>query len=400
MRAFLCCFLAALFISTLFTVKSAQAQTEIEMDLAAAVEFGEGITFTARLKAPLSIVRASIFVHDSIQGVTYSEPVFFDANGVSQFRFDVRKNALRPFTALLWRYELTLADGSLVRSVTGAVRYDDTRFPWQTLEADSLKIHWYNAGEDFGLAALNAAQAGLQTIGAFFVPDLSQPIEIYLYASESDLRGALAGVEAWAAGHADSAAGVITVTIEADAEYKIVMEQRIPHELMHVLLARQIGAGYRNLPAWLREGMAGLAEGYPNPEYERALADAAQRDALIPLRDLCASFSPRLDSAFLAYAQSRSFVNYLRGQFGADGLLTLARAYANGVDCERGPERAFGVTLVKLERDWQAQVLERNSLEAALEVFLPYLLLLCLVVLFPTIGILNALRKKGGAYAR
>ncbi len=400
MRAFLRCFLAALFISTLFTVKAAQAQTEIEMDLAAAVEFGEGITFTARLKAPLSIVRASIFVHDSIQGVTYSDPVFFDANGVSQFRFDVRKNALRPFTTLLWRYELTLADGSLVRSVTGVVRYDDTRFPWQTLEADSLKIYWYNAGEDFGLAALNAAQAGLQTIGAFFVPDLSQPIEIYLYASESDLRGALAGVEAWAAGHADSAAGVITVTVEAGAGRNIVLEQRIPHELMHVLLARQIGAGYRNLPAWLREGMAGLAEGYPNPEYERALADAAQRDALIPLKDLCASFSPRLDSAFLAYAQSRSFVNYLRGQFGADGLLTLARAYANGVDCERGPERAFGVTLVKLERDWQAQVLGRNSLEAVLEVFLPYLLLLCLVVLFPTIGILNALRKKGGAYAR
>lgn len=400
MRALLHCLLTVLFVSTLFTAKAAQAQTEIEMDLAAAVEFGEGITFTARLKAPLSIVRASIFVHDSIQGVTYSAPVFFDSSGVSQFRFEVRKNALRPFTTLLWRYELTLADGSLIRSVTGAVRYDDTRFPWQTLEADSLKIHWYNAGDDFGLAALNAAQAGLQTIGGFFVPDLSQPIEIYLYASESDLRGALAGVEAWAAGHADSAAGVITVTVEADAEYKIVMEQRIPHELMHVLLARQIGAGYRNLPAWLREGMAGLAEGYPNPEYERALADAAQRGTLIPLRDLCASFSPRLDSAFLAYAQSRSFVNYLRRQFGADGLLTLARAYANGVDCQGGPERAFGVTLVKLERDWQAQVLGRSDLEAVLKVFLPYLLLLCLVVFFPTIGILNALRKKGDAYAK
>jgi hypothetical protein len=178
------------------------------------------------------------------------------------------------------------------------------------------------------------------------------------------------------------------------------MEQRSPHELMHVLLARQIGAGYRNLPAWLREGLAGLAEVYPNPEYDRALAEAAERDGLIPLRDLCVSFSPQIDVAFLAYAQSRSFVNYLRGQFGADGVLNLARAYANGVDCERGTERAFGITLVKLERDWQAQVLGRGRVESALEALLPYLLLLCLVILFPTIGILNALRKKGDADAK
>ncbi|MEW6285244.1 MAG: peptidase MA family metallohydrolase [Chloroflexota bacterium] len=392
--------LAFLLVLSWWGVKPAQAQAGVDMELAASVQFGEGITFIARLKAPLPIQGASLFIHDTLQGITYSQPVTFDANGVSEFRFDVRQSALRPFTTLLWRYDLTLADGSVIQSPTGSVRYDDTRFAWQTLESGTLRIHWYNAGDSFGLAALNAAQAGLQKIGGFFAPDLSQPIDIYLYASESDLRGALPGAEAWAVGHADSGAGVITVTMEAGADQNVQLEQRIPHELMHVLLARQIGAGYRSLPAWLREGMAALAEVYPNPDYDRVLLDAAARDALIPMRDLCASFSPQLDSAFLAYAQSRSFVTYLHGQFGADGLLTLARAYAGGVTCERGPERAFGVTFVKLERDWRVNALGQESLVSTLETFLPYLVLLCVVVLFPLLGILSTLRKKGTAHGR
>lgn len=400
MRAAHRLFLAIVIVALLSDVKPVIAQTGVDMELAASVQFGEGVTFTGRLKSPLLMQKASIFIHDSTQGITHSQPVTFDANGVLEYRFDTRQNALRPFTTLLWRYELTLADGSVVQSATGSVRYDDNRFDWQTLEAESLRVHWYNADDSFGLAALNAAQAGLQNIRGFIPPDLAQPIDIFLYASESDLRGAFPGAEAWAAGHADSTAGVVTVTIEAGVDQGILMEQRIPHELMHVMLSRHIGTGYQNIPAWLREGMSVLAEVYPNPEYDRVLADAAAREALIPMRDLCASFSPQVDSAFLSYAQSRSFVAYLRGQYGADGLLTLARAYAGGVDCERGPERAFGVSLAKLERDWRVNALGQSSFASTLGTFAPYLVLLCLVVLFPLLGVIGSSKRKGNAHGR
>jgi hypothetical protein len=140
--------------------------------------------------------------------------------------------------------------------------------------------------------------------------------------------------------------------------------------------------------------MSMLAEVYPNPDYDRILKDAATRDELIPVKDLCASFSPQIDSAFLAYAESRSFTNYLRGQYGADGLMTLATTYANGVDCERGPGRAFGVSLANLERDWRVTVLGQSNVASTVETFAPYLVLLCLVVLFPLIGLLGSPKKK------
>jgi len=230
--------------------------------------------------------------------------------------------------------------------------------------------------------------------------DLAQPVDIFIYASETDLRGTLYANDGWVAGHADSPAGIITVTIEPGANQSILMEQRIPHELMHVMFYRQITTGYENAPAWLREGISTLAEVYPNPDYDTFLKDAATRNTLIPIVDLCASFSPYSDSAFLAYAESRSFTNYLRGQYGSDGLLNLARTYANGVDCGSGTERAFGVSLAKLERDWQGTILDQNPMVVGIKTLAPYLALLCLIVLIPLVGVLSSARRKGNPNGR
>jgi len=379
----------------LLNVKQVKAQSGIDMELSATYQFGEYITFIARLTSPVPIQKASIYIHDSTQIITHVDSVTFDEQGVSEYRFDTRLNTLRPFTTVLWRYEVTLSDGSTAQSVTGSIRYDDDRFAWQSLEAGALHIHWYNGDQQFGVAALNAGQAGLNSIGGLFAPNLSQPVDVFIYANENDLRGTLYGAENWVAGHADSAAGVVMVKVEPGSNQNIIMEQRIPHELMHVMLYRQVGMGYKSIPAWLREGMSMLVEVYPNTDYDNVLADAATRDVLIPIKDLCASFSPRIDSAFLAYSESRSFTNYLYKQYGANGLLNLAAAYANGVDCERGPERAFGVTLANLERNWHINVLGQSSVPSSLIRFIPYVVLLCLVVFFPLIGALGSTKKKG-----
>lgn len=387
-------------VSALLNLNQAQAQSGIEMDLSTSYKFGEQITFIGQIKSPVQIQSASILIFNSLQSVAYTYPVFFDQNGRSEFRLDIGLNAMRPFTTFVWNYEITLADGGKAQSQKSSFRYDDDRFQWRTLESAGVRIHWYNGDDQFGIAALNAAQAGLQSIRGFFAPDLTQPVDVFIYANESDLRGILYFTEDWVVGHSDSPTGIVMVLVEPGPEQGIILEQRIPHELMHVLFYRQVGAGYDKVPAWLREGISTLAEVYPNPDYDNVLKDAAARDVLIPMQNLCASFSPKLDLAFLAYAQSQSFTNYLRGQYGAEGLLALAQIYAGGVDCERGPERAFGVSLAKLETDWHASITGQSPLTATLEKLVPYLVLLCLVLVFPLIGVLGSMRKKGNTNGR
>ena len=384
-----------------------QGQSGVELEnVSASVKFGEGITFLATIKASIQIQNVSIVIFDEAQGLTHVQPLVIREDGATEFHFDTRQNILRPFTTVRWSYQFTLADGNTFQSETFFIRYDDDRFTWQTLEAGSIRVNWYNGDQNFGEAALNTAQSGLQSISGLLPLDLARPVEIFIYANAGDLRGTLySESDEWVAGHANSAVGVVMVVIEPGPNQSLVMEQRIPHELMHVMLYRSIGAGYKDLPAWLREGTATLAEVNPNPDYDRVLANAGANNTLIPIRELCASFPRNSDTAFLAYAESRSFIHYLQSTYGSAKLLSLVSIYADGVDCERGTENAYGVSLSKLEMDWRASALGQNAILPALRNLSPYLVLLCLILLIPFIGIMTVMRKKGSrnepeSYAR
>ena len=145
--------------------------------------------------------------------------------------------------------------------------------------------------------------------------------------------------------------------------------------------------------------MATLAETYPDADYDRVLNEAAAAKRLLSLKDLCVSFPADAGQAFLAYAESQSFTNYLYRTYGSGstGLLSLVTSYASGVDCERGPERAFGMPLSTLEMNWRSSVLGQNTFLPAIQSLSPYLVLLCLILIIPFIGIVITLRKKEDA---
>jgi hypothetical protein len=259
-----------------------------------------------------------------------------------------------------------------------------------------IRVHWYGGGEVFGQALLDTAHAGLKSVSRLIPSRLDQPVEFYVYASPSDLRGTLVpGSQDWIAGHADPSLGIVMVAIEPSSAQETTMQQRIPHELMHVLLYRSLGDGYAHLPAWLREGTAGLAEMISNTAYDSAISSAVLRSDWIPMSTLCGSFPDDTDRAFLAYAESRSFAGYIYETYGSSGLFKLASVYANGAGCEDGPEIVFGIPLANLEQDWQASVTGQKTLPPALQNITPYLVLLCLMLLVPILGIAGTMRKKG-----
>jgi len=379
--------------SALLKPKQVQGQGGIVLEnVGASIRFGEQITFLATIKASIPIQSASIIILDEGHGITHVGQIVINADGRAEFIFDAKQNSLRPFTFVRWRYEFVLVDESIFQSESYFIRYDDNRFAWQKIESGSLRVFWFQGDTTFAQNAMNSALAGLRAINEFFSVDLTQPIDIFIYPTQNDLL--FLGGKTWTAGHANPAMGVALVAVEPGADQSIHMEQRIPHELMHVLLYRYIGAGYKNVPAWLREGLATLVEVNPSVEYDRVLLDASTRNALIPLLDLCASFPPGPDSAFLAYAEARSFTTYLRDKFGSSKLIELARSYADGVTCERGVELAYGTSFAQLELRWRESVLGENAWGVALQNMIPYLIMLCMVLVIPLFIGFNAMRKK------
>ena len=381
--------------ASVLSLPKEQAGIELE-NVDAVVTFGEQILFLATIKPSISIQSIAISIFDESQGVRRTEPLSVNPDGNTEFRLDTRQMTLRPFSMIKWNYQFTLGDGSTTNSEVYSVRYADDRFSWQTLESGTLRVNWYRGDAEFGQLAMDTLQSGLASVSRLVAVDLAQPTEFYIYANSEDLRATLGDSPSqWIAGHADPTLGVVMVVIEPGPEQNILMEQRIPHELMHVMLYRAVGEGYHNIPAWLTEGTATLVELYPNADYDRVLADAAQNNGLISLSNLCGGFPVDSGQAFLAYAESRSFTNYLHEIYGSTGLLKLATSYADGVECGRGPELAFGVSLSNLENRWRAAKLGQTPILPALQNLAPYLVLLLIVIGIPFISIMTTMRRKG-----
>ncbi len=358
----------------------------------AVYRFGEQVDFLAAILSPSPLQSASITVFDQRLNVLRSEPLTVNADGASQFILDARQTNIRAFTLVYWRYDLVLGDGAAFQSDFFSFRYDDNRFDWQELEEGGLRLRWTQGDEAFAKHTLDAARAGLDAIGQYFPVDLVQPVDIFIYASQADMQ--FPGYDSWVVGVAEPSSNVALAVIEPGNEQAELMGWRIPHELMHVMMYRYLGDGYDNVPAWLREGFATLVEANPSPEYDNALSDAAAREALMPLVDLCASFPVQADSAFVAYAQARSFVAFLRDTFGVTKLVDLATAYADGLTCDSGVELVYGLTLTQLEADWRQSALGQEVLNTALQATFPYLVLLCVMLVIPLALGLNAMRQK------
>lgn len=366
-----------------------------------AYNFGQQITFSARLISTSGspITQATISFRDVNEQNTRVAPLTINPDNTTSFQYDASQNVLPPFAAIVFSYQATFANGAAAASVPFYFRYEDNRFTWKSATDGTVSAHWYIGGDAFGHAALDAARVSLQNIRQLMnvSPD-SPPLDVYVYANAADLQSALTlGGKQWIAGHADPALGVVMVSVTPGDSQTIELQRQIPHELAHVMLYRNIGdAGYNRLPAWLNEGIASTAELYPNPDYARALTQASRNNTLIPFADLCGSFPADSGGAFLAYAQSESFVRYLRSTYGDTGLNALTRSYADGLDCDLGAMRALGTPLGQLDTRWRESALGQNVNGVALSNMLPYIILLALVLIVPVWGALAVIieRKK------
>lgn len=359
--------------------------------------FGDTIQFRADVVSTSPIKAAIIFFQADGDTRTNLGLAEVETHGFRRFDLtyvhSIEDYSFRPFSVVRFHWELTFQTGETYTSPVEFFVYTDNRFDWQVLKEKNLSAHWYDGDLQFAQEILDIAQDGLQKIQNLLPVPEAGAIQIYTYADSASLQSALnTGGESWVAGHADPDLGVILIALPKSPEQLLLARQRIPHELMHVLLYRDVGSGYFNLPVWLREGLSSGAELYPNPDYQILLDESVAQGRLLPMRSLCDAFPREASSALLSYAEAQSFTNYLHDRFGASGLEALITAYANGMDCESGAERALGKNLSQLERDWQREALSQNVALKAFQNLLPWGVLLLAVLAVPLILALLNLR--------
>lgn len=374
--------------------KPVSAQAE-QLESSASYDFGDQITFTGSFKSDQPIVKAQVFFQANGTSETRSGPAVVNPGNEVVSSFDLSQDPVRAFSILEYWFELTLKDGEEYKSPHESVFYGDNRFTWQTRQAGSFRVHWYEGDSSFAQAILDVAAQGYKNIQDLLPYTLKDPVDIYTYASAAEMRQALQSMgSSWVGAHTDPDLNVMVLSLPNGPEQRLEMERQIPHELMHIMLYQSIGSGYVNLPAWLNEGLASLAELYPNPDYLSLLQSAYKKDSLLSISSLCQEFPRDASGAFLAYAQASSFTRFLHQQYGSSGLESLIRQYADGLDCSRGAQVALGSSLTQLERQWRQDIFGENLVLTALTNFLPWLVLLGIILFVPALLVFASLRRK------
>lgn len=345
------------------------------------IDFGNTITFDIQIHTASNVEESTLFIQPGGQE-THLQPFSMDSTGNNQVVYDVKVNPLRPFSATNYWVQIKLENGDIFTSSSQEFFYEDNQYSWQRLEQDNIQVAWVDGDIQFGQDLINTAQASLSKIGTIFSKeDKSQKIRIYNYPDAQSLQNSLAMTDTpWAAGHSSPDLGVILLSIAPDSGQMEEMERLLPHEMMHLYQYQVVTTAYTQIPAWLIEGMASMVEIYPNQEYQRVLEKAGQESLLLPMASLCGAFPKDLSSAYLAYAQSESFVRYLYQMYGGSGLTQLLDTYQDGTGCQEGFRLVFNETLPQAESQWIQEWMGNQYTNIVWKNLTPYGLLALLIL--------------------
>ena len=360
--------------------------------LEASYHFGEEITFHAQI-TPLDHVMGAYLFLQPTGDQTRTEKIVPGLDGQINFFYDLTQKPIRPFTKITYWLQAVLDQGSPISSDKLSFDYEDNRFAWQQLDGGNFQVRWITGDMVFGQAILNAAQRGLRSAVSILPAALPIPTKIYVYPNATDLQGASLDHQSWAAGHAMVDLGTISISIAPGAEQEIELDRQIPHELMHILTYQAAGDSYQRLPVWFTEGTASLAETTPNPDYQSALNQAVASRTLIPFASLCNAFPSDASGAFLSYAQSASFIRFIREKYGTPALQKMITGYQNGLGCEDGVNAALGSSLEQLDHRWQQETQGVDTGSLAIQNLSPYLISGLLLIFLPVGFGLSSRRK-------
>jgi hypothetical protein len=355
--------------------------------------FAQQITFTLQIASDAEITQVYLFFHAT--GDERTETVDLTIEEPSReitHVHDLRSFPLPPFARVAFWWQIEDAAGNTLTTEPQHLEYTDNRFHWEQLSAGGITVHWIEGQGDpaFGQAALDVARVSVEEINAELRAPAPESVIMYIYDTQQNLDAAMVLTgRNWAGGQAHPDLGVIVAAIPNEQGYTSRMNRYIPHEITHLLVYQAVTpASYKHVPEWLDEGLATANERLPDPDYALSLAEAREERRLFPLEELCVPFSPDPYAAFLAYAQSGSVVQFIREQYGAEGIRALLAAYANGASCAGGVQEALGVDLGGLETAWRISLEPQSPWKVWVEQIGVWvgLWLLMLLVAVPMLG--------------
>jgi hypothetical protein len=345
----------------LAAVPGAQAQSAITIvDRGVTIEFPERLTFAAEVTSSAVIDRVTLEygVEKQTCGVVtaIAFPTFTPGPQTTvTWVWEMRKSGAEPPGTTIWyRWRVHDAAGNETVSDRLQTLWLDKTHHWSTLQRDTLIIHWYNESETFANTLLQAGTTALTQLAETTGMHLQKPVDLYIYASSTDLHDATLYEPGWTGGEAFPEHGIVIMGVSSEQlEWG---KGTVAHELTHIVVGQLTFSCLSSVPTWLNEGIAVYGQGGPEAESLDQLHAAVRANALLSVRALNGGFSEHPSKADLSYSESFSLVNYLITQYGPGQLRGLFDDLRQGLTPDAALLDVYGFGLDGLEDRWRTSV--------------------------------------------
>ncbi len=348
---------------------SAMARVDVTNDQPT-LDFPNSITFQVSISSPVNITSVTLEYGDQEQtcGQVIAEayPQMTPATTINAaWTWDMRQSgSLPPGAQIWWRWRITDANNQETVTDQKTVTWLDPVHNWQTLTQGDIRLHWYQSSQSFAQDLLNTAYTGLARVEADAGLSTDQPIDLYIYASNQDMKNAILYEPSWTGGEAFPEHNIVIIGIgPSDLSWG---RRAVVHELTHVLVGHLTFSCLGIVPTWLNEGLAVYSEGDLDPTSQAQLENAIQNNTLMSVRSLSGAFSEVADKANLSYSESYSIVKFLLDTYGRAKMTALLLDLRDGNTPDEALTAVYGFDVDGLEDAWRASIGAKPRPAAAL----------------------------------
>ncbi|HYI23675.1 MAG TPA: peptidase MA family metallohydrolase [Candidatus Limnocylindrales bacterium] len=258
-----------------------------------------------------------------------------------------------PNTSFNYQFKVRAADGSTTLGPVGEAVVTDDRFAWRTFDQDLVSVHWYEGTDAFAQAAAQVANDAIDRASSLLGTQLPNPVDLFIYATEEDMRSAISPNRENVAGQAHSSIDTMFVNIGPNENPATgTTATLVAHELTHLVMNEATANPYHGVPRWIDEGVAVyLSEGY-NSYWQAPVNGAVSSRTLIPLDGLRGLFPSSRDEFYLAYGESVAAIDYFIRTYGEETLWALVGSYAEGVSDDDAFTAATGADVAAFNAAW------------------------------------------------
>lgn len=238
---------------------------------------------------------------------------------------------------------------------------------WETLQLLHFYVHYQSVDNRVAQALAEQADTIYQTItkDVGFTPQ--RKIAVYLCPTPecfSQKQATSVNLPKWAVGVAYPALNriVIRSTLTVQERGGVQPIEIFKHEFAHIVLEQALEKR-GGAPRWLSEGFSMYHARQWTISGQRTLEEVTLRDSFIPLTMLTTVFPSDENTARIAYIQSFSLVNFLLNdeKYGRRIFHKFIENLKEGMDTNTALLHSAGVSLKRLELEWQAALKKRYS---------------------------------------